>query len=87
MGPGVVAQFSQLSLEKDLVTSELLESPSASMELEEVGGASQEGEVASMVGRLTGLLGASSSLLGADLLRILEGRGGERERERERESY
>ena len=57
-----------------------MESPSASVGLEGVGGASEEGEEASMVGRLIGLLGVSSSSLGADLLRTLEGR--ERERER-----
>ena len=73
-------EFSQLSLERDLVISELVESPSASVGLEKVGGASEEGEEASMVGRLIGLLGVSSSSLGADLLRTLEG---ERERERE----
>ena len=78
-------QFSQLSLERDLVISELVESPSASLGIEEVGGASEEGEEASMVGRLTGLLGASSSSLGADRLRTLRER--EREREREAEAY
>ena len=46
--------------------------------LEEVGGASDEGEEASMVGRLIGLFGVSSSSLGADLLRTLGG-GGEKE--------
>lgn len=73
---GYSIQFSQLSLERDLIISELVESPSVG--LEEVGGASEEGEVASMVGRLIGLLGVSSSSLGADLLRTLEGRGRER---------
>ena len=77
---GYSIEFSQLSLERDLVISELVESPSASVGLEKVGGASEEGEEASMVGRLIGLLGVSSSSLGADLLRALEG---ERERERE----
>ena len=65
--------FSQLSLERDLVISELVESPSASVGIDEVGGASEEGEEASMVGRLIGLLGVSSSSLGADLLRTLKG--------------
>lgn len=69
---GYSIQFSQLSLERDLIISELVESPSVG--LEEVGGASEEGEVASTVGRLIGLLGVSSSSLGADLLRTLEGR-------------
>ena len=82
---GVLIEFSQLSLERDLVISELVESPSASVGIEEVGGASEEGEEASMVGRLIGLLGVSSSSLGADLLRTLEGRVRVRERERERE--
>ena len=61
-----------------------MESPSTSqawlvglLVSEEVGGASEEGEEASMVGRLTGLFGVSSSSLGADLLRTW---GGERER-------
>ena len=48
-----------------------------------MGGASEEGEEASMVGCLIGLLGVSSSSLGADLLRTLKGRVKERERERE----
>ena len=74
--------FSQLSLERDRVISELVESPSASVGLEKMGGASEEGEEASMVGRLTGLLGVSSSSLGADLLRNLRR---EREGGRERE--
>ena len=66
-------------MERDLVISELVESPSASrawlaglLVLEEVGGASEVGEEVSMVGRLTGLFGVSSSSLGADLLRTWE---------------
>ena len=55
-----------------------MESPSASVGLEEVGGASEEGEEASMVGRLIGLLGVTSSSLGDDLLRTLKGRVRER---------
>ena len=58
-----------------------MESPSASVGIEEVGGASEEGEEASMVGRLIGLLGVSSSSLGADLLRTLKGRVRERGRD------
>ena len=78
--------FSQLSLERDRVISELVESPSASVGLEKMGGASEEGEEASMVGRLTGLLGVSSSSLGADLLRNWR-REREGEREREKSVY
>ena len=54
---------------------------SAQVEFEEVGGASEKGEEASMVGRLTGgLLGISSSSLGADRFRTLDvvGEGGEK---------
>ena len=47
-----------------------------------MGGASEEGEEASIVGHLIGLLGVPSSPLGVDVLRNLEGK--ERERERER---
>ena len=60
--------FSQLSLERDYVISELVESSSTSVRIEEVGRASEEREMVSMVGRLTGLLGVSSSSLGAELL-------------------
>ena len=75
--------ISQLSFDTDLVISEQVESASAGIEslvlllefvgVDKVGGASVEGEEASIVGRLTGLFGgeSSSSLTGADLLRTL----------------
>lgn len=76
---------SQLSFEIDLVISELVESASAATDstscwfpellggTTEVGGASVEGEVASIVGRFIGFFeeDSSPSLTGADLLRTL----------------
>ena len=68
----VMYLYSLQHLVRDRVISELVESSSTLVRIEEVDGASEEGKMVSMVGHLTGLLGVSSSL-GADLLRNLEG--------------